>query len=165
MEVRRIVHPIAPVFDAESKILILGTMPSPKSREAGFYYSHPRNRFWPVLAALFGEEAPKTNEEKRSLLLRHRIAVWDVIASCEITGASDTSIRNAVPNPIEELIVKTKIKAVYTTGQKAYQLYQKHCYPKTGIEAVPLPSTSPANAAMSLEKLIEAYRVILEYLK
>ena len=165
MEARKIVHPLAPVYDADSKILVLGTMPSPKSREAGFYYSHPRNRFWPVLAALFGEEAPKTNEEKRSLLLRHRIAVWDVIASCEITGASDTSIRNAVPNPIEELIVKTKIKAVYTTGQKAYQLYQKHCYPKTGIEAVPLPSTSPANAAMSLEKLIEAYRVILEYLK
>ena len=165
MEARKIVHPLAPVYDADSKILVLGTMPSPKSREAGFYYSHPRNRFWPVLAALFGEEAPKTNEEKRSLLLRHRIAVWDVIASCEITGASDTSIRNAVPNPIEELIAKTKIKAVYTTGQKAYQLYQKHCYPKTGIEAVPLPSTSPANAAMSLEKLIEAYRVILEYLK
>ena len=165
MEARKIVHPLAPVYDADSKILVLGTMPSPKSREAGFYYSHPRNRFWPVLAALFGEEAPKTNEEKRSLLLRHRIAAWDVIASCEITGASDTSIRNAVPNPIEELIVKTKIKAVYTTGQKAYQLYQKRCYPKTGIEAVPLPSTSPANAAMSLEKLIEAYRVILEYLK
>lgn len=165
MEARKIVHPLAPVYDADSKILVLGTMPSPKSREAGFYYSHPRNRFWPVLAALFGEEVPKTNEEKRSLLLRHRIAVWDVIASCEIAGASDTSIRNAVPNPIEELIVKTKIKAVYTTGQKAYQLYQKHCYPKTGIEAVPLPSTSPANAAMSLEKLIEAYRVILEYLK
>lgn len=165
MEARKIVHPLAPVYDADSKILILGTMPSPKSREAGFYYSHPRNRFWPVLAALFEESLPQTNEEKRALLLRHRIAVWDVIASCEITGASDTSIRNAVPNPIEELIVKTKIKAVYTTGQKAYQLYQKHCYPKTGIEAVSLPSTSPANAAMSLEKLIEAYRVILEYLK
>ena len=90
------------------------------------------------------------------------MAVWDVLASCEIAGASDTSIRNAVPNPIEELIVKTKIRKVYTTGQKAYQLYQKHCYPKTGIEAVSLPSTSPANAAMSLEKLIEAYRVILK---
>ena len=161
MEVRRIVHPIAPVYNADSKILILGTMPSPKSREAGFYYSHPRNRFWPVLAALFGEEIPGTNEEKRDLLLRHHIALWDVIASCEIAGASDTSIRNAVPNPIGELIAKTKIKAVYTTGQKAYQLYQKHCYPETGIAAVPLPSTSPANAAMSLEKLIEAYRVIL----
>ena len=162
MEVHSVVHPIEPVFDADSKILILGTMPSPKSREAGFYYSHPRNRFWPVLAALFGEEVPKENSQKRSLLLRHQVALWDVIASCEIAGASDTSIRNAVPNPIEELIAKTQIKAVYTTGQKAYQLYQKHCFSKTGIEAVPLPSTSPANAAMSLEKLIEAYRVILD---
>ena len=162
MEVRRIVHPIEPVYDESSRILILGTMPSPKSREAGFYYSHPRNRFWPVLAALLEEPLPQSNEEKRTLLLRHHVAVWDVIASCEIAGASDTSIRNAVPNPIEKLIDKTKIGAVYTTGQKAYQLYQKHCYPKTGIEAVPLPSTSPANAAMSLEKLIAAYRVILE---
>ena len=162
MEVRRIVHPIEPVYDESSRILILGTMPSPKSREAGFYYSHPRNRFWPVLAALFEEPLPQSNEEKRALLLRHHVAVWDVIASCEIAGASDISIRNAVPNPIEELIAKTKIGAVYTTGQKAYQLYQKHCYPQTGIEAVPLPSTSPANAAMSLEKLIAAYRVILE---
>jgi len=162
MELQKVIHAIEPVYDDTSGILILGTMPSPKSREAGFYYSHPKNRFWPVLAALFEEKVPQTNEEKRALLLRHHVAVWDVIASCEIAGASDTSIRNAVPNPIEELIAKTKIRKVYATGQKAYQLYQKHCYPKTGIEAVPLPSTSPANAAMSLEKLIEAYRVILK---
>lgn len=165
MEIQKVVHPIGPVYDSGSRILILGTMPSPKSREAGFYYSHPRNRFWPVMAALFSEEIPADNEAKRALLLRHHIALWDVLASCEIAGAQDTSIRNPVPNPVEMLLENTGIKAVFTTGQKACQLYQKYCYPITGMQAVALPSTSPANAAMSLERLTEAYSVILKALE
>lgn len=162
MELQKVIHSINPVYNLDSRILVLGTMPSPKSREVGFYYSHPRNRFWPVMAAVFGEEVPKNSEEKCSLLLRHNVALWDVLASCEIAGAQDISIRNAVPNPIEELLRSTQITAVFTTGRKAYQLYQKHCYPKTRIEAIPLPSTSPANAAVSFERLVEAYRVILQ---
>lgn len=165
MEIQKVIHPIGPVYDGHSRILILGTMPSPKSREAGFYYSHPRNRFWPVLAALFQEKTPENNAEKRALVLRHGIALWDVLASCEIAGAQDTSIKNPVVNPIETLLARTGIQAVFTTGQKAYQLYCRYCFPRTGIEAKPLPSTSPANAATSLERLAKAYQAILDALE
>ena len=156
----QIIHPLEPVWDEHSRILILGTMPSPKSREAGFYYGHPRNRFWPVLAAVFGEEIPVGTAQRKAFCLRHGIALWDVLASCEITGADDASIREPVANPIEALLEKTPITRVFTTGKKAFDLYRKLCLAKTGVAAVSLPSTSPANCACSLEKLVEAYQVL-----
>lgn len=159
----RVVHPLEPVFDEHSRVLILGTMPSPKSRETGFYYNHPQNRFWKVLAALFDEPAPQTNEAKRDLVLRHGIALWDVLAECTIEGASDGTIAECVPNDIDWLLGQTPVGAVFCTGAKAKELYDRHCLPTTGIEAVRLPSTSPANAAVSLDQLVEAYRAILPY--
>ena len=156
-------HPLDPVWDQRSRVLILGTMPSPKSREAGFYYGHPRNRFWSVLAAVFSEDVPMGTEARKAFCLRHRIALWDVLASCEIQGASDSSIRQAVANPIDALLSQAPIAAVFTTGQKAFKLYQKLCLPMTGKEAISLPSTSPANCAMSLEALAERYQIIRGY--
>lgn len=164
MESRRITHAFAPVFDSESRILILGTMPSPKSRELGFYYSHPRNRFWPVMANIFGEEIPKTPEDKKAFCLRHKIALWDVLRECDIEGASDSSIKNAVPNDISVILNSADIKAVFATGTTAAKLYKKFIEPKTGIPAVALPSTSPANAKISLEALAEEYLKILDYI-
>lgn len=164
MESRRITHAFAPVFDSESRILILGTMPSPKSRELGFYYSHPRNRFWPVMANIFGEEIPKTPEDKKAFCLRHKIALWDVLRECDIEGASDSSIKNAVPNDISVILNSADIKAVFATGTTAAKLYKKFIEPKTGIPAVALPSTSPANAKISLDALAEEYRKILDYI-
>ncbi|MBQ3237241.1 MAG: DNA-deoxyinosine glycosylase [Oscillospiraceae bacterium] len=164
MESRRITHAFAPVFDSESRILILGTMPSPKSRELGFYYSHPRNRFWPVMANIFGEEIPKTPEDKKAFCLRHKIALWDVLRECDIEGASDSSIKNAVPNDISVILNRADIKAVFATGTTAAKLYKKFIEPKTGLPAVALPSTSPANAKISLDALAEEYRKILDYI-
>lgn len=163
MESKRITHSFCPVFDSESRVLILGTMPSPKSRELGFYYSHPRNRFWPVLAEIFGEKIPKTPEEKENFVLRHKIALWDVLAECDIEGASDSSIKNAVPNDMSVIFEKADIRAVFTTGAAAAKLYKKHIEPKTGIEAIALSSTSPANAKTGFDKLCEEYKKILEY--
>lgn len=160
-----IIHPLEPVFDKNSRVLVLGTMPSPKSREYGFYYSHPQNRFWRVVSDLTGEPLPQTNEEKKSLLLRSRIALWDVLKSCRIDGADDASIRNPVPNDIAGLLAVTNIRAVFTTGTKAATLYRRLCRKKTGVDAVALPSTSPANCRFyTYEKLLEAYRVLLDYL-
>ena len=157
-----IVHPLKPVYDEKSKILILGTMPSPKSREYGFYYSHPQNRFWRILSDLYGEALPKTNSEKTDFLLSHRIALWDVLKSCRISGADDGSIKEPVPNDIASLLDRTGIKKVFTTGTKAASLYRRLCLPKTGVKAVPLPSTSPANQRYyTYEKLLEAYKAIL----
>ena len=156
-------HPLEPVWDSRSRVLILGTMPSPKSREAGFYYGHPRNRFWPALAAIFSEEVPLGTAARRAFCLRHRIALWDVLASCEIQGASDSSIHSAVPNPIGELLEQAPIEAIFTTGQKAFSLYQKLCLPMTGRKALCLPSTSPANCAISLDALIERYQIIKSF--
>lgn len=164
MEAKRITHAFDPVFDSESRVLILGTMPSPKSRELGFYYSHPRNRFWPVLAKLFCEEIPKTPEEKADFVLRHKIALWDVLRECDIEGASDSSIINAVPNDMEIIFLTADIKAVFCTGATAAKLYKKYIEPKTGIAAIALPSTSPANAKVKFEELYEEYKVILKYL-
>lgn len=164
MDSGKVVHAFSPVFDENGRVLILGTMPSPKSREQGFYYSHPRNRFWPVMAALFGEDAPKTPEEKRDFCLRHKIALWDVLKECDIEGASDASIKNAVPNDLGVIFKATDIKAVFATGATAAKLYKKLCEPKNGMAAVALPSTSPANAKIKLDELIEEYKVILEYL-
>lgn len=158
-------HTVEPVIYKDAKVLILGTFPSPKSREVGFFYGHPQNRFWKVLAALFDESVPQTVEEKKAFLFRHDIALWDVLDSCTITGASDSSIKDPVPNDIASAIEGTDIKAIFTTGQKAYNLYKKFILDSTHIEAISLPSTSPANCAMNLEKLIDKYKIILEYLK
>ncbi|MGN0518668.1 MAG: DNA-deoxyinosine glycosylase [Acutalibacteraceae bacterium] len=158
MDYDTIIHPLEPVYSDDSRILILGTMPSPKSRENGFYYSHPQNRFWRVLANIFKEDAPCTINEKTDFLHRHRIAVWDVLKSCEIKGAADSSIKNAVPNDIRPIIDKSNIKFIFTTGATAYNLYNRLCKQSVGIDATPLPSTSPANARMSFEALTEIYK-------
>lgn len=160
-----IIHSIEPVFDTESRVLILGTMPSPKSREMQFYYGHPQNRFWRVLAAVLGEELPQSVPEKKAMLLRHRIALWDVLAECEITGASDSSIRNPVANDLSVILDHAPVQAVFTTGATAWKLYTRLQKPHTGIEAVRLPSTSPANCAVKMEALTEAYKAILPWLE
>jgi hypoxanthine-DNA glycosylase len=165
-----ITHPLAPVWDKNSEVLILGTMPSPKSREAGFYYMHPQNRFWPVLAAVTGEKLVYANdggkpavEERRELILRHHLALWDVLAGCDIAGADDASIRNPRPNDFSAVLAGSRIKRVYCTGQTAYKYYTKLCVSVTGIPAVCLPSTSPANQGRwPLDKLLPAYGVITE---
>ena len=156
----RIVHPFAPVYDGKSRILILGTMPSPVSRENGFYYGHGQNRFWPVLAAVFSEPVPETVEQKRALVLRHGIALWDVLHSCRISGANDASIKEPEAN---DLRIFPHIRRIYTTGKTAWKLYKTLCFPLTNIPAVYRPSTSAANRGLwPLEKLIEAYKVIAE---
>lgn len=165
MEREQITHTFEPVFDSESRVLILGTMPSPKSRENGFYYSHPQNRFWKVMAQLFQEEVPIAAAEKRSMMQRHGIALWDVLAQCDIKGADDNSIQNPVANDIKGLLGQTRIKAVFTTGATAARLYEKLVQEETGIPARRLLSTSPANCRYSVDMLVEDYRVILEYLK
>ena len=152
-----IIHEFAPVYNEEYRILILGTLPSVKSREGHFYYHHPRNRFWQVISSLTGEPLPLTIPEKKAMLLRHGIAIWDVVAQCDIIGSSDSSIRNVIPADIRGLLKKTSIDAVYTNGQTAHRLYQKYSLPLTGLQDCPLPSTSPANAAFSLEKLLEIW--------
>ena len=156
-----IVHPINPVFDNESRVLILGSFPSVKSREAMFFYGHPQNRFWKVIASLYGEEIPTTVEEKKALLLRNHIAVWDVIASCDIEGSSDSTIKNVQPNDISSILDNAQIKAIYVNGKTAEKYYKKYIEKIINRKAVCLPSTSPANAAWSLERLLEAWRVIL----
>lgn len=158
---QHIEHDIEPIFDTRSRLLILGTMPSPKSREQGFFYGHPQNRFWKVLAAVFDTPVPKSIPEKRAFLLEHHIALWDVLASCEITGASDASIRNPQPNDLARILDHAPIEHIFCTGAKAAQLYRRLCEPTLGISCVQLPSTSPANAAMRLPDLVEAYRAAL----
>ena len=153
-------HPIPPLFDANSQVLILGSFPSAKSRQTVFFYGHPQNRFWRVLSAVTDCPLPATVAEKKALILRNRLALWDVIGRCEITGSSDSSIRNAEPNDLSVILDACRIDAIYCNGATAWNLYQKHLYPKTKLPAVKLPSTSPANAAWSLERLIEAWRVI-----
>lgn len=159
----RVAHPLEPVFDERSQVLVLGTMPSPKSRETGFYYNHPQNRFWKVMAALFDEPLPASNDEKRALALRHGIALWDVLAECSIAGAADGTIAECVPNDLGLILDQAPIKAVFCTGAKAAELYRKHCEPVTGRLCVRLPSTSPANAGTLLEQLVEAYRAIVPF--
>lgn len=158
-------HGIAPVFDERSRALILGTFPSPKSREVGFFYGHPQNRMWKVLAAVLGEErVPETVEERTAFLLRHHIAMWDTIASCTIEGASDASIKDVVTNDLSRILSAAPIHAVFTTGAKATQLYERYQLPVTGIPAHRLPSTSAANASWGFERLVEAYAAVREAL-
>ncbi len=153
-------HTIEPVYDKNSKILILGSFPSVKSREVNFFYGHPQNRFWKVVSAVMGEECPKTVAEKKEFLLRNHIAVWDVIASCDIEGSSDSSIRNVTPNDLSKIYVKSGIKKIFTNGNTAYKLFTKYNKDKN---AVKLPSTSPANASFSLERLIESWRILKDF--
>lgn len=161
MEYEHIVHSFEPVYDKASEILILGTLPSVKSRENNFYYGHKQNRFWKVLATLLKEPVPETIEEKKAMLLAHRIALWDVIQSCDIKGSSDSSIKNVQPTDIGMILEKTNMTQIYANGNKAGQLYKRYQFPITGIEATVLPSTSPANAAWSLARLCEAWKTIL----
>lgn len=156
-EYMHIKHGFEPVYDGNSKILILGTLPSVKSRENNFYYGHKQNRFWKVVAALTESNVPDTIEEKKKLLLESGIAIWDVIDECDIIGSDDSSIKNVKPADIKTLIDKTQIKSIYGNGGKACELYDKYIKEKTQIEIIKLPSTSPANAAYSLERLIHIW--------
>ena len=154
------VHPIAPVFNADSKILILGSFPSVKSREEMFFYGHPRNRFWQVISAVFERSVPDCVEGKRDVLLSCRVALWDVIASCDIEGSSDSTIRNVVPNDLSVIFDTADIKQIYVNGKTAERYYNKYLRDKYGRAAICLPSTSPANAAWSFEKLVKAWSII-----
>lgn len=155
-------HPINPVYDNNSNILILGSFPSVKSREYGFYYGHPQNRFWKVISAIYGEDIPDSIEAKKDMLIRNKIAVWDVIGACDITGSADSSIKNVVPNDLSDVLSKSNIHKIYLNGKTADKLYKKYIERKIEIESYCLPSTSPANAAWNLEKLISAWKVIKE---
>lgn len=155
-----VIHPIQPVFNKDSKILILGTFPSVKSREGQFFYHHPQNRFWKVLAAVCKTDVPSSIEEKTQFLLENKIAVWDVIQSCEINQSSDSSIKNVVPNDLSVILEHSKVERIFANGNKSYELYNRYCLLEVGRDIIKLPSTSPANAAFSLERLIEAWKVI-----
>lgn len=162
MNSERVTHEFPPVFNERSRVLILGTIPSPKSREQGFYYMHPQNRFWKMLCAVLNEKLPSGIEERKSICLKHGIALWDVLESCDISGAEDSSIKNAVPNDLRRIIDNCPIRAVFTTGKKAHALYGKHFADL--MPDICLPSTSPANRTVSEEKMLEEYRQIMKYL-
>lgn len=157
-------HGFGPVYDAESKILILGSFPSVKSREEGFYYAHPRNRFWPTVCGLFGEPVPDTAEEKKAFLLDHHIALWDAAESCNVIGSGDNTIREVEPVNIREILAEAPIEAIYCNGATAWAIYMEYLYPITQTEAVKLPSTSPANASVKPEVLARKWAVLLEKL-
>lgn len=154
---KKVKHPFPPLYDENSQILILGSFPSVKSREVKFFYGHPQNRFWKVVADVFDEKIPETIEDKKSLILKNHLALWDVISECEITGSSDASIKNAKANDISKILKDSSIKKIIVNGKTAERLYIKYIEPITGIKAVVMPSSSPANAAWSLDRLIEAW--------
>ncbi len=158
-------HEFDPVYDKNSKILILGTFPSVKSREMQFYYGHPQNRFWKLLARLTNWPQPTTIPEKKEMLLKNNIAIWDVIQSCEIAGSSDSSIKNVIANDLTQVLSDSSITRIYANGKTAEKLYNKYVKPQTGIDVIPLPSTSPANAAYSLDRLAASWTKILEVLE
>lgn len=160
---QKVLHPIKPIYDKNSKILILGSFPSQKSREQMFFYGHPQNRFWKVLAMIFECEVPETIDKKRNFLINRNIALWDVIASCDIVGSSDSSIKNAVPNDLSVILSSADIKRIFVNGRTAEKFYNKYIRDSIQREAICLPSTSPANAAWSLERLAEAWEVICDY--
>lgn len=161
MEYVHVVHEFGPVYDKDSQVLILGSFPSVKSREQQFYYGHPQNRFWKVVAGAYGEEIPVAIEEKKAFLHRNHIALWDVIESCDIVGSSDSSIRNVVANDMDVILRAADIRAIYANGDKAYQLFLKYCKREGQPEVCKLPSTSPANAAWSMERLSAMWREAL----
>lgn len=157
----KVTHPLEPIYNKDSKVLILGTMPSVKSREEGFYYAHPQNRFWKTLSQIYKTQIGDKKEDRIEFLLEHNIALFDVLKSCEINSSSDSSIKNPIPNDFTEILNNSKIKVIFTTGKKAYDLYQKYCYPKTNIQAILLPSPSPANCPKGIEeKLLKEYAKI-----
>ncbi|MBO5933906.1 MAG: DNA-deoxyinosine glycosylase [Clostridia bacterium] len=156
-----IIHPIPPLFDRNSEILILGSFPSVKSREECFFYGHPQNRFWKVVARVLNEETPVTIQEKTDMMLRHHIAVWDVIHSCEIEGSADSTIRNVEANDLSIILSDAPIKRIYVNGRKAEAMYKKYTEKQTGIKAIVLPSTSPANAAWNEDRLFEEWKQII----
>ena len=154
------IHTINPIFNSESKVLILGSFPSVKSRKENFYYDHPQNRFWKIMECLFNENI----NDKKQFLLDKKIALWDTIKECTIEGSSDSSIKDVIPNDINYILRCANIKCIFTIGNKSYELYNKYIYSTTNIKALKLSSPSPANAKMSLEKLVNEYKIILEYL-
>ena len=158
------VHPIPAVYDEHSRILVLGSFPSVRSRETGFYYGHPNNRFWRVIGSIFGEQIPQTVTDKTNLLLSNHIALWDAIAECDIIGSADSSIRNVVPNDLTPILDCACVKAIFTNGRTADSLYRRYLRSKCGIDAIPLPSTSPANVAYSLDRLIGEWKIIREFI-
>lgn len=162
MKRERQIHPIEPLFNAESRILILGSFPSIKSREQMFFYGHPQNRFWKVMAAVFGEPVPETIEDKKKLILSHGLALWDTLASCEITGSSDASIRNVQANDLSVILDHCRIRKICCNGRTSHSYYTRLIEPVIRREAVCLPSTSPANAQWTLEKLTAAWREEIE---
>lgn len=155
-------HNIQPIYNQNSEILILGSFPSVKSREAQFFYHHPQNRFWKILSTLFNHPPLQTIDAKKQFLLDKHIALWDVIQSCDIKGSSDSSIENVIVNDISSILQQTNIKQIYTNGKKAHNLYQKYCLPKTHKKDIYLPSTSPANAQYSFDKLLQEWKIILK---
>lgn len=156
-------HPIPPVYNKASRILILGSFPSVKSREAKFFYHHPQNRFWRVISSVYQVPLPVTVSDKQAMLLNLRLALWDVISSCEITGSADSSIKNVIPNDITIILRAADISRIVCNGNTSHRLYMKYIYPDTGIDAIKLPSTSPANAGFSLETLVEAWSQIKQF--
>ena len=158
---RQIIHPIPPTYDSRSRILILGSFPSVKSREMQFFYGHPQNRFWKLMAALYQEPIPMTVSERRDFLLRNRIAAWDSIHQCTIIGSSDSSIRDVIPNDLSPILETAAIEQIFCNGRKSWDMYHRYIEPVTDRPAILLPSTSPANAACTMEKLITAWKVIL----
>ncbi|MCR4780765.1 MAG: DNA-deoxyinosine glycosylase [Ruminiclostridium sp.] len=161
MEYEHVTHGFPPVYDENSRVLILGSLPSVKSREQQFYYGHPQNRFWKVMAAVVKDAVPATAEEKRSFLLRHGIALYDTVYECDIAGSSDSSIKNIVPTDLAPILSAAHISAIFTNGGTATRVYRRYHLPVTGIEPVPLPSTSPANASRSLDRLISDWTLAL----
>lgn len=159
-----IVHPFELIYNEHSKIMILGTIPSVTSREMNFYYGHPQNRFWRVISSLTGQPLPQTIEAKKELLLQEGVALWDVLKSCDIDQSKDSSISNPIPNDFEVIFNKISIKAVFTNGKKAQELYNKLCYPKTNFISHCLPSTSPANGSYNLERLMQEWSILLQYI-
>ncbi len=160
---QHIIHPIPPFYTEHSRVLILGSFPSPKSRESKFFYGHPQNRFWKVISALWNEaNVPATIEEKADLLRKCNIACWDSIHECDIIGASDASIRNVTPNDLQVILQAADIQEIYCNGKKSWEIYQKYCAPLTGRDAKVLPSTSPANAAWTMPKLLEAWKEVYD---
>ena len=157
-------HTIPPVYDANSRILVLGSFPSVKSREQQFFYGHKQNRFWKVLAGILGCEVPQTIEEKKAMLLANHIAVWDVIAECDIIGSSDSSISNVTPTDLSRVLSTAPIRQIYANGATAAKLYHKYQEKITGRDIITLPSTSPANAAFSMERLAENWNCIFVHL-